>query len=269
MNPFINTIVSRPKNTFPLGSFILSASPIIAEAMGLTDFDWLIIDGEHSPVDLRDIAAMLQAVGSTPAWPVVRLPWNDAVIVKRVMDAGATTLMFPFIQSAAEARQAVMATRYPPDGIRGMAGLSRASRFGAIPEYFARANDSVGVIVQLESRQALDNLDAISAIEGVDAIFLGPTDLAGAMGHGGRGDHPEVQTLLAATAHRCRSLGIPVGTVAANPAAALRLRDAGFDFIAISSDLGLMLGQARQYAAAFRGSRAEAPGPSPTANSPY
>jgi len=225
----------------PVGTWLMSASPIVAEAVGHAGFDWAVVDMEHAPLDMMGVVHLLQAVAGTKMVPVVRPPWNDTVVVKRLLDAGATTLLFPFVQNADEARRAVAATRYPPEGVRGMAGMSRGSRFGTTPNYYKNANSEIGVIVQLETPAAVEQLEAIAAVDGVDAIFLGPADLSGAMGHVGNSTHPEVMQLMANAAQRCRALGIPAGTIGGTPEVAAQYRTAGFTYIAIASDLGLLM----------------------------
>jgi 2-keto-3-deoxy-L-rhamnonate aldolase RhmA len=249
MNPFVQQLQGGGSST---GTFLMAASPLVAEAVGCCGFDWAIIDGEHSPIDTMDLAHMLQALGTTPTIPVVRMAWNDAVLVKRALDAGAATLLFPFIQNGEEAARAVRATRYPPEGIRGMAGLSRASRFGAVPDHFRSANSRIGVIVQLETAAALDALEEIAAVPGVDALFVGPTDLSGSMGHYGQSAHPDVQRALQDFARRCRAAGKPAGTLAATPEQARGYAQEGFSFVALGSDLGLLTGQARALLAKLR-----------------
>ena len=261
MNPFIESLRAG-RRPVPLGIFLMSASPIVAEAIGCNGMEWAIVDAEHSPIGIAEVAHMLQAIGTTPMQAVVRVPWNDPVTVKRVLDAGAPTLLFPFVQNAEEARQAVAATRYPPAGIRGMAGLSRASRFGAVPDHFQTANERVGVILQIETPQAAAEIEAIAAVPGVDALFIGPTDLSGAMGHVGNAAHPEVRALLLDCARRCNALGKPVGTLAATAQAAAELAGAGFAFIVLSSDLGLLLGSVRAATVEWQRSQAAAEGPS-------
>jgi 2-keto-3-deoxy-L-rhamnonate aldolase RhmA len=225
----------------PLGTWISSASPLVAEAVGHAGFDWGVIDMEHAPLDVMPVLQMLQAVGNTKMVPVVRVPWNDAVMVKRVLDAGATTVLFPFVQSAAEAQLAVAATRYPPRGIRGMSGMSRASRFGTVPNYLAGADAGMGVIVQLETPQALAQLEQIAAVDGVDALFVGPADLSAAMGHVGQFMHSSVMQAMGDAAMRCKAVGKPVGTVGGTPDAVTQYRAMGFDYVAISSDMGLLM----------------------------
>ena len=225
----------------PIGTWVMSASPLVAEAVGCAGFDWGVIDMEHTPLDLMDVVHLLQAVASTKMLPIVRVPWNDTVMVKRVLDAGATTVLFPCVQNADEARRAVAATRYPPEGVRGMAGMSRGSRFGTLPNYFKTANQGIAVIVQLETPEAVANLEAIAAVPGVAAIFLGPADLSGAMGLVGQLTHPDVMALMAQAAQRCKALNMHVGTVGGTPEVVAQYRAAGFDFVGIASDLGLLM----------------------------
>jgi 2-keto-3-deoxy-L-rhamnonate aldolase RhmA len=173
--------------------------------------------------------------------PVVRVPWNDAVTVKRVLDAGATTVLFPFVQNADEARRAVAATRYPPAGQRGMSGMSRGARFGTVPNYLKTADAGIGVIVQLETPQALAQLEAIAAVDGIDALFMGPADLSASMGHVGEFTHPEVMSAMADAARRCKAAGKPLGTVGGTPDVVTQYRAMGFDYLAVASDIGLLM----------------------------
>jgi 2-keto-3-deoxy-L-rhamnonate aldolase RhmA len=251
MNPFRQLLKSSGSHP-PIGTWITSASPLVAEAVGHAGFDWGVVDMEHTPLDLMDVIHMLQAVAATKMVPVVRVPWNEPVMVKRVLDAGAQTLLFPFVQSADEARRAVAATRYPPQGIRGMSSMSRGSRFGTNPNYVNTANASIGVIVQLETAPAVAQLDAIAAVEGIDAIFLGPADLSASMGHVGQPTHPAVMDLMSKAAHRCRELGMPCGTVGGTPDVVARYRAAEFSYLAIASDIGLMMRSAQNVLHAMR-----------------
>jgi 2-keto-3-deoxy-L-rhamnonate aldolase RhmA len=171
----------------------------------------------------------------------VRVPWNDAVTIKRVLDAGALTLLVPFVQNADEARAAVAATRYPPLGMRGMAAMSRASNFGTVANHFAHANTQVGVIVQIETPAALAQIEAIAAVPGVDALFLGPGDLSGAMGLPGQTGHPDVQAAMQEAARRARACGRRIGTVMGSVEQVQQCRAWGYDFVGIASDLGLYM----------------------------
>ena len=251
MNAFHRLLADRATKT-PIGTWVMSASPIVAEAVGTAGFDWGVLDMEHTPIDLMGLVHLLQAVGNTPMAPVVRVPWNDAVTVKRVLDAGAPTLLFPFVQNGEEAARAVSATRYPPEGERGMAGMSRASRFGTTPDFFRQANGAIGVIVQLETMQAIGKLEEIGAVPGVDALFVGPGDLSGSMGHPGNATHPDVMAAMADAARRARAIGKPVGTVGGTPEVVARYREIGYDYVAIASDLGLLMRAAQAAAQALR-----------------
>ena len=236
----------------PVGTWISSASPLIAEAIGHAGFDWGVVDMEHAPLDIMGVVHMLQALSGTKMLTVLRVPWNDAVMVKRVLDAGATTVMFPMVQNADEARRAVAATRYPPQGVRGMAGMSRATRFGTTPNYWKTANQQIGVIMQIETPQAVEALEAIADVDGVDALFIGPADLSAAMGHLGGLTHPEVIEVMARVVQRCKALGKAIGTLGSTPEAVAQYRAIGFDYVAVSSDIGFMMRGAQAAIAALR-----------------
>ena len=241
-NPFL-TMLARTDHLagYPLGTFVMSASPLIAEALGCAGFDWAVIDMEHTPLDLDDLVHMLQAVAGTPMLPITRVPWNDTVTVKRVLDAGAQTILFPFVQDAAEAGKAVAACKYPPDGVRGMAAMSRGSRFGTVKDYFKVASKGVSVIVQIETPHAMERLEEIAQVPGVDSVFIGPGDLSGAMGHVGDLLNPAVVDVMVQSVARCHAVGKPIGTVGGTTDAVAIYRKAGFDYIGVASDLGLMM----------------------------
>ena len=253
-NPF-KTLLARTDLPagYPVGTFAMGASPLVAEALGCVGFDWAVVDMEHTPLDLDGVLRMLQAVAGTPMLPITRVPWNDAVTVKRVLDLGARTLMFPFIENADEARRAVAAARYPPQGVRGMAAMSRGSRFGTVPDYFKVANAAISVVVQIETPQALGEVDAIAAVEGVDSIFLGPGDLSGAMGFAGNPMHADVVAAMSKVVRQCHAAGTPVGSVAGTPEAVAIYREMGIDYIGCASDLGLLMRQCAAVLAAIRG----------------
>ena len=236
----------------PLGTWVMAASPIVCEAIGCAGFDWGVIDMEHTPLDQMDLVHMLQAAAGTPMTPMVRVPWNDSVMIKRVLDAGATTLLVPFVQNADEARAAVAATRDPPYGRRGMAGMSRASRFGTSPNYLTTAHEQMCVVLQLETAEAIAELEAIAQVPGVDALFIGPGDLSATMGHVGQLTHPAVLELTADAVRRAKALGMPIGTVGGTVEVVERYRAMGFDFVAIASDLGLLMRSAQAAIAALR-----------------
>lgn len=251
MNPFRHLLRSAGPHP-PIGTWIMSASPIVAEAVGQAGFDWGVIDMEHTTIDMMGVLHLLQAVASTKMMPIVRVPQNEPVAVKRVLDAGVHTVMFPLIESADEARRAVASTRYPPQGHRGMSAMSRASRYGTAPNYLRQANAQQGVIIQLETAQAVDRIEGICAVEGVDAVFIGPADLSASLGHAGHLSHPEVMRAMGGIVQRCRALKMPVGTVGATPELVAQYRAMGFDFIGVASDLGLLMRGAQDAVAALR-----------------
>jgi 4-hydroxy-2-oxoheptanedioate aldolase len=251
-NPFKTWFQQRPKPP-PLGSWVTSGSPTVAEAMGHCGFDFLVVDMEHSPIDIADAVALLRAIAGTAAQPLVRLAWSDQVMVKRVLDAGARTLMFPFIQTVQEARAAVSYTRYPPEGTRGVAGIHRASRYGRANDYFKTANNDIAVVLQLETPEAIDRLPQIAAVPGIDALFVGPGDLSAAMGRIGEVGHPEVQALIAKAAHAAHAAGKAIGIVGGNPDMLGRFLGYGYDWVAVASDIALMTGRAVDWVTALKG----------------
>jgi 4-hydroxy-2-oxoheptanedioate aldolase len=236
----------------PLGTWLMAAAPATAEALGYTGFDFLVVDMEHVPIEFSDLAAILRAIGCTPADAVVRLAWNDQVLVKRALDAGAQTIMLPFVQNAEEARQAVSFAKYPPEGVRGVAAIHRGSRFGRVADYLKRANDEIAVIVQLETPEAIESLPEIASVPGVDALFVGPGDLSAALGHIGNIAHPEVQALIEKAAKDSHAAGKPVGIVGPNPDMVGRFIDYGYDFTAIGSDIAMMTGRASDWLGILR-----------------
>jgi 4-hydroxy-2-oxoheptanedioate aldolase len=230
-----------------IGSWLMSASAAVAEAMGHCGFDFLVVDMEHSPLHVASTMDVLRALAGTPTAPLVRLAGNDQVTVKQVLDAGATSLMFPFIQTAGEARAAVSYTRYPPAGVRGVAAMHRASRYGQSSDYLRTANAGIAVVIQLETPEAIERLEEIAAVPGVDSLFVGPGDLAAALGHIGDIGHDEVQELIARAATRARAAGKPVGIVGGNPAMVRRFLDYGYTWSAVSSDLAMLTGRAGEW----------------------
>lgn len=244
VNPFRRRIAAPGA---ALGCWISSASAVTAEALGFAGYDFLVLDTEHAPADMSEIIGMLRAVAGTPAAPVTRVPWNDMVMIKRALDAGAQTLLLPFVQDADEARRAVAHMRYPPDGVRGVAGTTRASRYGLVRNYAQRAADELCLIVQIETAAALAELPKIAAVPGVDSIFIGPSDLAASMGHLGDFMHADVQRALESAAKACDKAGIPSGCLAGNPATAQRYLDYGYTWMAMSSDLNMMMSRAQEW----------------------
>ena len=227
-------------------------SNVVAELLAYAGYDWIVVDTEHAPSAPLDVLAQLQALAAGPAEPVVRVAWNDAVLMKRLLDIGARSLLVPFVQNADEARRAVAATRYPPQGIRGVSVAHRANRFGRVADYLHMAADEICVVVQLETRAALAELEAIASVEGVDGLFIGPSDLAADLGHLGNAAHPEVQAAIADTCARIRLAGKPAGILAPVEADARRYFGMGFSFVAIGSDVGILAAGSTALAARMR-----------------
>ena len=222
-----------------IGAWSSLANPVTTEILGLAGFDWILLDGEHAPNDVATFIPQLNALKDSASAPVGRPPWNDAVMIKRLLDAGFHNLIIPFVESAAEARAAVAATRYPPAGIRGVSVSQRSNRFGTVPDYFKTINDHIAVIVQIESRKAMVAVDEIAAVDGVDGLFVGPSDLAAALGHLGNPAHPDVQAAIKHLFDRAKAAGKPSGTLAPVEADARRYLEWGATFVAVMSDQGM------------------------------
>jgi 4-hydroxy-2-oxoheptanedioate aldolase len=248
-NPFHEALVARR----PLiGIWSMLNSVDATEGLGWAGFDWLLIDGEHAPVSLQDAMAHGRALAATPTIPILRLPWNDRVLLKQHLDAGFTTIMLPYVQSADEARDAVNFMRYPPQGTRGVAAMHRASRYGRIRDYPQHANSGLYLIVQIETVDALKRCEEIAAVEGVDAVFFGPGDLAASMNLTGQAAHPDVTAAIEAALPRCRAQGKHVGVLAPNDELSLRHIRSGFDFVSVANDCAILFRNADAASARFR-----------------
>jgi len=243
----------------PVGTWLMSGAPSTAEALGCAGFDFLVVDMEHVPIDTPQMIEILRAIAGTPASAIVRLPWNDVVMVKRALDAGAQSLMLPFVQDEHEAARAVASTRYPPAGIRGAAGVHRASRYGTVPGYFKVAAGEICVTVQIETQAALERLPMIAAVPGVDGIFVGPGDLSASMGLLGDIGHADVQARLEHAAAECKRLHKPCGIVGPNPDMVARFQGYGYSWCAVGSDMSMMVGRAQEWLGKLRGSAPPAP----------
>ncbi len=220
-----------------IGLWSSLSSAAATEILFDSGFDWILIDTEHAPNETPMVADQLRAASMGTGSPVVRPAWNDVVILKRLLDIGVQTLLVPFIQSAEEAARAVAATRYPPRGIRGVASVHRANRYGRTPDYFKRSDDEMCVLVQLETRAAVDALEAIAAVEGVDGVFIGPSDLAASLGYLGNNAHPEVRGTIEQACRRAQAIGKPIGILAPIETDARAYLDMGFAFVAVGSDV--------------------------------
>jgi len=236
-NRFRQRILARERL---IGLWVSLASHVSTEIVGLANFDWLLIDSEHSPNDIPLMMQQLQVLQASPSAVIARAGWNDPVEIKRLLDIGFYNLLIPFVESEEEARRAVAATRYPPAGTRGVALAQRGSNYGTVPDYHKHINDHICVLVQIESRKGLDALDDIAAVDGVDGIFIGPSDLSAALGHLGDSEHPEVQATIRDITARATAKGKAVGIIAPDNAIARRYIDMGMHFVAVGSDQGCL-----------------------------
>lgn len=257
----VGDAVRNPENRFKaalkagrqqIGVWSALGGPTAVEVLASRGFDWVVIDTEHAPAEVTDALPALQILAGYPeVSAVVRPAINDWVLIKRILDLGAQTLLVPYVQSAEEAEAAVRAMRYPPRGLRGVAGHTRASRYGLVEGYATRAEEELCLLVQVETRPALDALEAIAAVDGVDGVFIGPSDLAASLGFPGQPMHPEVVAAIEDALARLRAVGVPSGILTFDRAFARRCMEWGTSFTAVGSDLGLLLSGATDLARGF------------------
>ena len=235
-----------------IGLWVSLANPYSAELVAGSGFDWIVIDTEHSPNEVDTTLLQLQAVAPYPVAPVVRPAWNDKVLIKRHLDIGALNLLIPYVQDEQEARDAVAAVRFPTMGVRGVAGSTRASRFGRVKDYAKRAHEELCLLVQIETRKGLDNLEAIARTEGVDGVFIGPADLAAGLGHLGDMAHADVQAAIKDAIARIRKCGKPAGILATDEPTARRYIEWGTTFTAVGLDAMILAREADKLAALYK-----------------
>lgn len=250
-----------PKNHFKtairdggvqIGLWLDMAEPLAAEIAGTAGFDWLVIDGEHGPNDLRSIMAQLQALAPYPVEPVVRVPVGEPWIIKQVLDIGARTILVPMVDSAEHARELVRAVNYPPKGIRGVgAAVARASAFNTIPDYTDNAADGICLLVQAETRAAIADLENIAAVEGVDGVFIGPADLSADLGFLGRMEEPEVQAVIESAIATILAAGKAPGILTFSESLNRRYIELGARFVAVGADVTEFAGVLRALAARY------------------
>lgn len=254
--------MNLPKNIFKqtlrerrlqVGLFVGMASAYSMEILATAGFDWMVIDAEHSPNNPATVLAQMQAAAAYPVQILVRPMSHDPALIKQYLDAGAQTLLMPLVDTAEDAIALVRAVRYPPEGIRGVAAsLARAARWNGIKDYVQHANNEICLIVQVETRAGLENLDAILAVEGVDGVFIGPADLAASLGHLGDSGHPEVKVAIEDALKRIAESGKAAGVFVADVVLARHFRTCGASFIAVGGDTTLLKGAAVALAASFQ-----------------
>jgi len=255
----INTFKQRLQSgEAQIGLWLGLADPYCAELAANAGFDWLLIDGEHAPNDLRGLLGQLQAVAPYPSQPVIRPVIGDTALIKQLLDIGAQTLLVPMVESAEQARELVRAMHYPPHGVRGVgSALARASRWNSIPGYLDRADAQMCLLVQIENLDGLARLDEIVAVEGVDGVFIGPADLSASMGHRGNPCHPDVQTTIEDAIVRIGKAGKAAGILSADQTLARRYLELGAKFVAVGVDTTVLMRGLQTLAAAFK----DAPAP--------
>jgi 4-hydroxy-2-oxoheptanedioate aldolase len=251
-----------PTNTFKhaiaagqlqIGLWSILSSHVTVEIIAGAGFDWIVLDTEHAPNELPMVYSQLQAAAAGgAAHPIVRVPWNDMVTLKRYLDIGAQSVLIPYVETGEQARNAVAYTRYPPKGVRGFSGGPRAARFGRVKDYAQHCEDELCVIVQVESKLGLENVEEIASVEGVDGVFIGPGDLAAALGHVGNLTHPDVLAAIEDAIRRIKACGKPPGILTGDEALARRYIELGCVFTAVGSDIGLLTRGADQLAAKFK-----------------
>ncbi len=262
-NPFKAALAAKQPQ---IGLWLSMAEPYLAEVSATAGFDWLLIDGEHAPNDLRSTLATLQAVAPYRAQPVVRAVAGEVHLIKQLLDIGAQNLLVPMVDTAEQARQLVLATQYPPLGIRGVgSAVGRASRWSSRTDYLDVADSEVCLLVQAETVTALKNLEAICAVDGIDGVFIGPADLAASMGFRGRPGHPEVQAAIEQAMQTIVASGKAAGTLTSDPKLARRYLELGCTYVATGVDVLLYANAARKLAADFLGPRDAVPAAQPSA----
>jgi 4-hydroxy-2-oxoheptanedioate aldolase len=235
-----------------IGLWSSLSSNYTVEVIAGAGFDWILLDMEHSPNDLESLLAQLQAAAPYPAHPVVRVPWNDRVTIKRVLDVGAQSLLVPYVSTPQEATAAVSSMRYPPAGARGVAGTTRATRFGRVRDYARRAHEELCLLVQVETPAALDNIEAICAVEGIDGVFIGPADLHASLGFPGEVANAAVKPRIDEAIRRIRKAGKAPGILTPSEADARHWLQCGALFVAVGADVGILARGAEALAAKFR-----------------
>ncbi|WP_175688669.1 4-hydroxy-2-oxoheptanedioate aldolase [Burkholderia anthina] len=257
-NPFKRALAEgKPQ----FGLWAALADPYVVELLATAGFDWLLIDNEHAPNDVRSTLAQLQAMAAYPTHPIVRPVRSETTLIKQFLDIGAQTLLLPMIDTVEQAREAVAATRYPPNGVRGVgSALARASRWNRVPDYLAGASDELCVLVQVETVTGLANLDAIANVDGVDGVFFGPADLSASMGLLGKPGEASVRAAIRDGIRTVRHAGKAAGVLAPDRAFASEYLDAGATFVAVGTDTGLLSNAAAQLATSYTGDCASRPG---------
>lgn len=250
VNPFKRAIHEGRQQ---IGFWNSMASATATEILAGSGFDWLLLDAEHAPNDVASILAQLPTLMESTTHPILRVPENDPIVLKRYLDIGVQSFLIPMVETVEEAEAAVAATRFPPHGIRGFAGASRASRFGRVKDYHRRAHEELCILVQIETRRGLDNLEAIAAVPGIDGLFVGPGDLSSDLGYLGDQGNPFIVELIEKTIHRIVAAGNRAGILTGDETLARRYMAAGCVFTAVGIDTGTLARTTEAIAAKYKG----------------
>ena len=235
-----------------IGIWSCLSNNTVVEILSVVGFDWIVIDMEHSPNDIQEVLTQLQIIQGFSSEPVVRVPWNEPVMVKRVLDMGAQTILFPFVEDEKEALAAVQSTRYPPKGIRGVMSAARMNKYGTVTDYYNKAENEICVIVQCETKKAIENISKIASVEGIDGIFLGPSDISASIGKIGKFEDEEVQSLIMQGLESCKKNNKPSGILTAKKDYAQKYIRDGFTFVAVNSDTNLIARSAENLLKEFK-----------------
>ena len=250
---FENHFKQRLKHKQQIGLWVGLADAYGTEIAANAGYDWLLIDGEHAPSDLRTTLAQLQSIAAYPSQAVVRPPIGSVQLIKQLLDIGAQTLLIPMIETVEQAELMVKAVRYPPHGIRGVgAALARATRWNSIPNYYATAHEHICLLIQIESVAGLENLDAILQVEEIDGIFIGAVDLSATMGYEGNPNHPEVQEVVIDAIKRIRAAGKAAGILSTNHEVTQQYLDLGTEFVAVGVDTSVLMNSLRDLLAKYK-----------------
>jgi 2-keto-3-deoxy-L-rhamnonate aldolase RhmA len=235
------------------GAWLHLCSGMSAEIMGDAGFDWILIDMEHGHGDLQTLMSQLQGMSTSTSIPIVRAPWNDVVMIKRILDMGVYGVMIPWINTKAEAESAVQACKYPPDGVRGVARNIRATAYGRdFPEYTHRANDEVMIIAQIETTTAVNNIDEILSVPGIDVVFIGPSDLSASMNLMGQYDHPDLLKAISTVKTAAENHHVALGTLCTSIEQLTTLAGEGYQFLSMGSDAAFVVQKSSELAEMYR-----------------
>lgn len=250
---YINHFKRKLKTEQQIGLWVGLADAYATEITANAGYDWLLIDGEHAPSDLRTTLSQLQSVAAYPSQAVVRPPIGSVQLIKQLLDIGAQTLLIPMVETVEQAELMVKAVRYPPEGIRGVgAALARATRWNSIPDYYQTAHEDICLLIQIESVTGLENLDAILNVDGIDGIFIGAVDLSATMGHQGDPNHPEVQNAVVDAIKRIRQSGKAAGILSTQHEVTQKYLDLGTEFVAVGVDTSVLMNSLRELLSKYK-----------------